>query len=251
MSHTLGSHVEALTLTGSANINATGNWMNNTLTGNAGNNILNGGSGSDRMVGGRGNDTYHVDNYGDTIVEWSNEGTDTVYASVSHTLGSHVEALTLTGSANINATGNWMNNTLVGNGANNTLIGGSGNDSITGGPGNDRLIGGAGSDTLNGGSGYDTFVFQQAADSAPQSRDRIIDFRTGDRIDLSALSATTLKYLHTSQFTGHAGEVKISASDGGVLVSVDLNADKQADSAVYLENLAVTSLLSNGGDFVL
>ena len=58
------------------------------------------------MIGGLGNDTYVVDNAGDVVTEALNEGTDTVQSSVSYTLGANVENLTLTGSADINGTGN-------------------------------------------------------------------------------------------------------------------------------------------------
>ncbi|MFV5386388.1 type I secretion C-terminal target domain-containing protein, partial [Acinetobacter junii] len=46
-----------LELTGSANINAIGNSLNNILIGNSGNNILNGSLGADSLKGGLGNDT--------------------------------------------------------------------------------------------------------------------------------------------------------------------------------------------------
>ena len=49
---------ENLTLTGTGNINATGNSANNTLTGNTGNNVLNGGAGNDVLIGGAGADTF-------------------------------------------------------------------------------------------------------------------------------------------------------------------------------------------------
>ena len=125
VSYTLGGNVENLTLTGTGNINATGNTLNNTLTGNAGNNTLNGGAGDDTLIGGAGNDTYVVDGASDVVTENSNEGTDTVQASVSYTLGGNVENLTLTGTGDINATGNTLSNTLTGNAGNNVLDGGS------------------------------------------------------------------------------------------------------------------------------
>ncbi|MCK9911195.1 hypothetical protein MXD81_18740, partial [Microbacteriaceae bacterium K1510] len=97
VSFTLGTNVENLVLTGSDNINGTGNTLVNTLTGNAGNNVLSGGSGNDVMIGGAGDDTYVVDATGDVVTEAANEGTDTVQSSVTYTLGANVEDLTLTG----------------------------------------------------------------------------------------------------------------------------------------------------------
>ncbi len=48
--HTIGN-VENLTLTGTANLNGTGNGLANTLVGNSGNNILDGSTGADHMSG--------------------------------------------------------------------------------------------------------------------------------------------------------------------------------------------------------
>ena len=77
------------------------------------------------MTGGLGNDTYIVDDAGDVVTEAFNEGTDNVQASISYALTANVENLTLTGSANINGTGNGLANTITGNSGNNTLDGGT------------------------------------------------------------------------------------------------------------------------------
>jgi Ca2+-binding RTX toxin-like protein len=140
ITYTLSANVENLTLTGTSNINATGNAAANVLTGNAGNNVLDGGVGNDSMVGGAGNDTYVVDSSSDTVTEAASAGTDLVQSSVSYTLGTNLENLTLTGTANINATGNTAANILFGNSGNNVLDGGTGADTMTGGAGNDIYV---------------------------------------------------------------------------------------------------------------
>ena len=89
------------------------------------------------LIGLGGNDLYLVDSSNDIVVEDSGGGIDTVKSSVSYTLSPNVENLILTGSTNIDATGNELNNALSGNDGNNTLDGGAGADTMIGGQGND------------------------------------------------------------------------------------------------------------------
>jgi serralysin len=119
-----------------------------TLYGLGGNDQLDGGAGADTLVGGAGNDTYAVDNAGDVVTELTNEGTDTIVASLSYTLTANVENLTLAAAGGaINGTGNSLANTLTGNASANVLDGGAGADTLVGGAGNDLLKGGTGVDT--------------------------------------------------------------------------------------------------------
>jgi Ca2+-binding RTX toxin-like protein len=112
----------------------------------------------DAFVGNSGNSTYIVDSIGDTINEGLNGGIDTVRASVTYTLDDNIERLTLTGTNNINGTGNDLNNNITGNSGNNILSGKDGNDSLYGEAGNDTLIGGDGNDNLFGGEGADALI---------------------------------------------------------------------------------------------
>jgi trimeric autotransporter adhesin len=148
VNYALGAELENLTLTGAAAINATGNSLANSLTGNTGANTLDGGGGNDTMAGGAGDDTYVVDSAGDVITEATSAGTDLVLSSLNWTLGAELENLTLTGTANLNGTGNALANTVRGNAGANALNGGAGNDTMTGGAGNDSYTVDSASDVI-------------------------------------------------------------------------------------------------------
>ena len=113
------------------------------------------------MIGGAGNDTYVVDDAGDVVTEAADEGTDTVQSSISYTLGANVENLTLTGSADINGTGNALDNIITGNVGDNVL---------TGGLATIRSMA-AGADTMVGGTGNDTYVVDNAGDVVTEALD--------------------------------------------------------------------------------
>ena len=161
--------VENVTLTGTSDIDATGNGLNNVLTGNDGANRLDGDVGNDTMIGGKGDDTYVVDAAGDILSETiaAGGGTDLVESGVNYSLAAfaNVENLTLTGSAQANATGNAANNILSGNGSDNLLDGA------------------AGADTLKGGAGNDVYVIDTASDVI----DEEINTDTGDEVRANIL----------------------------------------------------------------
>lgn len=257
ISYTLGTEVDNLTLLGSAALSGTGNALNNTLTGNDGNNILSGGAGTDMLdgglgadslVGGAGNDTYFVDHVGDTITEALNEGTDNVQSAVTILLGANVENLTLTGTGNIDGTGNALANSLTGN---------SGNNILTGGDGNDALNGGAGADTLIGGLGNDSYTIDNVGDVITESAGAGTDFVTSSVTFVLGADVENLTLLGSATING-TGNALANALTGGSGVNIldggdgndTLNGGAGVDTLIGgLGNDAYT--VDNAGDVVI
>jgi Ca2+-binding RTX toxin-like protein len=140
VTYSLGPNVENLVLDGGSDLGGIGNDLANQIQGNAGSNTLDGGAGADVLLGGPGNDAYLVDDARDLAVEDANEGVDTVYTSVTHTLSAQIENLVLTGESGIRGTGNELANRLQGNAAGNVLDGGAGADLMLGGGGDDSYV---------------------------------------------------------------------------------------------------------------
>ncbi len=249
----LGADLENLTLIGAA-LNGTGNAaandiigneFDNTLDGAAGNDTLDGGLGADTLIGGVGNDTFVIDNVSDVVIENAGEGTDEVESSITYSLGANVENLTLTGSAQIDGTGNALANTLVGNAAANTLTGGDGNDSLSGGAGADVLIGGSGNDTLNGGAdadqmiggeGDDSYTVDNAGDTVSENANEGVDtvnasvtFTLGSNIEKLVLTGSgaingTGNGLDNT-ITGNSGANTLEGGDGNDTLNGGSGAD--------------------------
>ncbi|WP_279653543.1 calcium-binding protein, partial [Pseudomonas morbosilactucae] len=267
---TLGANLENLTLSGSDNLNGTGNTLNNVLIGNAGNNLLDGKTGLDTMEGGDGNDTYVLDQFGELrlITELANEGNDTLNITYNATATTdvvdlsalnllNVENVNLVGSGLFRVVGNDQDNTLMGNAQANILEGGAGNDVLNGGAGNDTLdggagddilIGGLGTDTLTGGTGADRFVFNLLKElGLGTARDVITDFSSaeGDKIDLTKIDANLLKtgldaftFIGSESFTG-AGQLRFENH----ILSGNINGNLAADFEIQL--VGVTSFTAN------
>lgn len=160
----VGSAAADTIVTGGGADSIDGAGGNDTINSGNGNDTIIGGAGVDSMIGGAGNDVYYVDDSADIIVEASGQGTDVVNSTVDYVLSADIENLTLTGSTNINGTGNAVVNTITGNSGNNSLFGDGANDSLVGGAGHDTLDGGTGNDTMRGGLGDDTYHMDSASD---------------------------------------------------------------------------------------
>jgi Ca2+-binding RTX toxin-like protein len=233
-----GRNIENLTLTGTGNINATGDSeSSNVLTGNSGNNKLDGlgGGNGDRLIGGLGDDTYVIRSANDVIVEGVGAGTDTVQVSVSvpsFTLAPGVEVeklttLTPSGTTAMNLTGNEWSHDIEGNAGTNVLTGGSGQDLLYGFGGDDTLNGGAGGDAMYGGTGNDIYVVDNAGDqvieNAGEGTDTVIasiDFSLAAFANVENLTLTGTALRATGNagqntITGNAGSNVLDGGGGG------------------------------------
>jgi Ca2+-binding RTX toxin-like protein len=269
------ANVEHLTLTGSA-ITGTGNSLANMLIGADGNgsligadgdDTLDGGQGSDTLVGGQGNDIYAVNSADDLVSEAAGQGTaDQVRASITYSLvdtdgagpnGGNVENLRLMGSANINGTGNGLNNILYAGDGNNVLNGGAGNDTVsyqysTLGVGvNLGIVGGQ----AISGSGTDTF---QSIENLEGSE--LADNLTGDAganrlTGLAGNDGFNLMSGGDDTVLGGAGGDFITAGgignmsiDGGVVTDLVIGADMNSISYASAFGAVVIDLSGITGD---
>src|SRR5262245_37889097 len=90
--------------------------------------------------------------------------------------------------------GHRLGEKIEGRGGDDHILGGHGNDTVDGGAGSDRIEGGDGADELAGGGVEpDTFVWNTAQESpnVAGERDKIIDFKAGDRLDFSLVAANS------------------------------------------------------------
>lgn len=253
ITRTLADHLEDLTLTGSSAINGTGNSLNNRIVGNTGANILSGAAGIDTLIGNAGNDIFYGNTsstVGTEIDTVSYEGTT---AAVTFNLGlTTAQATGGSGSDRVpngsieNLIGGSAADTLTGTTGANRLEGAAGSDKLNGLTGADVLVGNAGLDTIDCGSettnAIDTVVYQLLGDSAVgTNRDQILNFKTGDKIDLSAIDASTSaandQAFTFNTTTAKANSIWFAVSGSDVIVRGDVNGNTTADFEILVKGM--------------
>ena len=211
-----------------------------TIDGGTGNDVLSGDGGDDTIDGGAGNDNLNGGADGDTLNGQADDDTliggagidkltggtgladsadySGAAASVVVSLDDGEASADGDGSSDIviesieDLTGSPQGDTLEGDGADNTIVGGGGDDQISGQDGQDDLDGGAQDDDLFGGDEADTLDGGAGDDTLAGAggEDQLIGGSgTGD----------------TADYSGAAGSVEASLSDGETSVDGDGKSD--------------------------
>jgi trimeric autotransporter adhesin len=241
--YALGANVENVSLDpAGAALKATGNALNNIISGNDLYNKLDGGIGADIMFGGLGEDDYYVDNVGDVVNETGFNSIDTVYSTVSFTLGALVEILALQGAASINGTGNGLDNGIYGNEGNNVIRGLSGNDGLSSGFG--------GIDLLYGGEGDDTYLIMvpgaRAIEGASQGTDAVYSWLPSYVLPLNIENLDLYYAIGASNGTGNALSNELRGND-----SANILDGKAGQDTMFGLFGADTFFVDNPGDVVV
>jgi serralysin len=217
-SHTLGANIERgmVSTTGSS-----------VLVGNELDNILYSGTGHTALMGGIGEDTASYANGAAVTVSLALDNYQATGGSGSDAL---YEIENLDGSAYADM-----------------LTGDAGSNVLSGGDGADTLDGGAGDDVLTGGAGDDIFSFGSIADTSFEDvLDRISDFATGDKIDLSLIDADS-DTGGNDAFTSFVGEGDAFTAAGqlrlvdGVLYG-NTDGDEDAEFAITLTGVTTIEI---------
>jgi hypothetical protein len=215
----------------------TGGALRDLLLGLDGNDNLQGGNEADILVGGNGHDLLEG-GIGDDVLDGC-AGSDTaVYGSANNIVRLAVVGSQQTGEgidtliAIENVSAGAGDDVITGNALRNSLNGGIGRDILNGGGGRDQLTGGADADTF-------LYTLPSQSQAGAGFRDIISDFNgpTGDRIDLSALDASSIasgnqafSYIGARPFSGTAGEVRFAAG----LLQLNTDADRLANMEIEL-----------------
>ena len=201
--------------------NLTGSGLSDTLKGNAGNNMLTGGAGGDVMDGRGGLDTA---GYGNATAGVTASLADPSLNTGDAAFDSYISIENLSGSVFADS-----------------LTGASGANALSGGDGADILTGLGGKDMLTGGIGHDRFVFTALSDSLAGAPDLIVDFATGDLIDLHLIDADLGiggdQAFHLDGTFGGAGDIRVSAYDSlqnRTVVELYVDNNASVDARIWL-----------------
>ena len=175
------------------------------LTGEVGWEQLFGGDGGDTLEGMGGDDILQGDAGDDTLD--GGDGSDK-----------------LDGGAGVD--------TLSGGAAPDALMGGDGNDVLDAGVDHDMLHGGMGDDTLVGGTGADAFIVD------PDSGHDVV-------LDFEATGEAQGAFDHIALVDILPGQVSVTDTPDGALVSWDTDGDAMANGSVLLQGVAKADLRQN------
>lgn len=192
--------------------------------------------------------TWRVDDF--TLVGTvGGGGDDRVEASVSYTLPAGVEALLLTGAADIDGTGNALGNRLTGNVGANLLDGAAGGDTLLGGGGNDILVYDATDLLVDGGEGFDTLRLTGAGvalDLTTLADTRLLNL---DAIDLRGSGANSLTLALGDLFALSADGFTLRVlGDADDALHSTLQGWQPSGDAFELDGRSVQSYIATFGD---
>jgi VCBS repeat-containing protein len=220
-----------------------GDGGNDVLRGMRGDDMLDGGAGADQLTGGLGNDSYVIDNAGDLVAEFFNQGYDQVSSSINYVLPQHVERLNLTGLA-LQGIGNDLDNALFGNHEANVLDGASGADQMSGAQGDDRYVIDSALDTVieQDGQGNDTVYASVNYATAAQVENLVL---TGSAITAGGNELSNV-------VVGNAGNNTLSGGTGndllaGWLGNDSLDGGAGNDSYLYNQGEGRDSIVDASG----
>ncbi|MBC7377662.1 MAG: putative Ig domain-containing protein, partial [Burkholderiaceae bacterium] len=238
-------------------------WDLATVTAKAGARVT---GSADTLTGTAGDDNHVVDNPNDVIIDKG--GYDTVRSTVSYTLPTGVEELTLVGDLAFNATGNAGDNVLRGNAAANTLTGGgrsaSGGDTYYGGLGDDTYVDSTYAyswlgDLLkpatpkifeNAGEGYDTLVTDGYAVTLPDNVERMVVPHTAYIPRFQYAYGVTYSY----RYTGNALDnvIDLTGASFSLLPGLMLQVDGGAGADTLIGGgYDTTYVVDNAGDVIV
>jgi microcystin-dependent protein len=224
ITYAIATDVETVSNTSGGNVTVTLNALDNNYSGGSGNGVdtVFAGDGADIVYGRGGNDVLNGENGIDRL--FGEAGDDQL-------------------------SGGNGNDLLYGGLDNDTIAGGANDDTLYGEAGNDVLTGGTGRDLLYGGAGTDRFVFDDGDSGATlATADRIMDFASGDRIDLSAIdavagnAASSFSFIGTAAFSNIAGQLRYDIVGAETYIYGDTNGDGIADLLIRVQgNIALTA----------